>query len=454
MKDFKASITKCSWRSLPVFIFSCYVFFGGGVSQAFASEISYLAFGDIRGNFEPCGCDPKTDLGGVRRLVAQIGRERALRKDFYLFSLGNNFPEQKFKLLPTQEKNKIPFLAETLKALKPDAALFNYSESEHVQNSSNYILTNQRGFLNYVVLKDAIVFGYTAPKDNFKAKSSRSAFFRKKVKEGVSKNPKLRKILLFSGPQSDLVYLKSEYGFDQIISSNLAPMLTPTGKKENENEKLLIRQVKDSAVWMTPHGGQGFLRGGLMQNEVAPTIAQIFSKESSQPKVKTTFVTWLVKELDDESVLKDMFSRYRDLSTGSFLKLAEERKEFLKNSKFVGADACKTCHAECYAVWNKSKHATAYSTLEAKNQHQNTECVGCHVVGYFEKGGFSDKVTSPHLANVQCENCHGPRLEHTKNPLIKNLANPREVCVGCHKPPHSSEFSFDRYWPKIKHGNR
>ena len=28
----------------------------------------WVAYGDIRGHIEPCGCDPQTDLGGVLRL--------------------------------------------------------------------------------------------------------------------------------------------------------------------------------------------------------------------------------------------------------------------------------------------------------------------------------------------------------------------------------------------------
>ncbi|MFN3075726.1 MAG: hypothetical protein ABT940_02370, partial [Alphaproteobacteria bacterium] len=32
----------------------------------------WLAFGDLRGYIEPCGCDPSTDLGGLRRLAVLL----------------------------------------------------------------------------------------------------------------------------------------------------------------------------------------------------------------------------------------------------------------------------------------------------------------------------------------------------------------------------------------------
>ena len=51
----------------------------------------YIAFGDLRGHFEPCGCNPKTDMGGIERIGGYIDLERSRYKNLEVYSLGNNF---------------------------------------------------------------------------------------------------------------------------------------------------------------------------------------------------------------------------------------------------------------------------------------------------------------------------------------------------------------------------
>src|SRR5205085_4377825 len=77
-----------------------------------------------------------------------------------------------------------------------------------------------------------------------------------------------------------------------------------------------------------------------------------------------------------------------------------------QESAYVGANTCATCHAEQYATWEKTGHAHAMATLERKSQQFDNECVRCHVVG-FNNGGFQSLISTPQLANVQCEACHG-----------------------------------------------
>jgi hypothetical protein len=121
------------------------------------------------------------------------------------------------------------------------------------------------------------------------------------------------------------------------------------------------------------------------------------------------------------------------------------------DSPYVGASTCAACHAEQYAIWEKSGHAHAMATLENKNQQFDNECVRCHVVG-FEKGGFQTLITTPQLANVQCEACHGPGRAHAAAPAkgYGFMATP-VGCTQCHTQPNSPDFNFETYWPKIKH---
>jgi 2',3'-cyclic-nucleotide 2'-phosphodiesterase (5'-nucleotidase family) len=122
-----------------------------------------------------------------------------------------------------------------------------------------------------------------------------------------------------------------------------------------------------------------------------------------------------------------------------------------QNSPYVGASTCMTCHATQYAVWEKSGHAHAMATLERKSQQFDNECVRCHVVG-FNKGGFQSLISTPQLANVQCEACHGPGRDHVAAPAkgFGVMATPTG-CVQCHTLANSPDFNFATYWPKIKH---
>jgi hypothetical protein len=124
-------------------------------------------------------------------------------------------------------------------------------------------------------------------------------------------------------------------------------------------------------------------------------------------------------------------------------------------SNFVGADTCAACHVEENQIWEKTSHAHAMATLERKNQQFDTECVGCHVVG-FQKGGFDSLVTTPQLANVQCESCHGPGRAHVDSSNKKGYGfMPVPVgCTQCHTQTNSPDFNFETYWPQVKHGKR
>ena len=56
----------------------------------------WLAFGDLRGHFESCGCNPKTDKGGVARLSTLIKRDKILYPELLILDLGNNYKTGKF----------------------------------------------------------------------------------------------------------------------------------------------------------------------------------------------------------------------------------------------------------------------------------------------------------------------------------------------------------------------
>jgi hypothetical protein len=118
---------------------------------------------------------------------------------------------------------------------------------------------------------------------------------------------------------------------------------------------------------------------------------------------------------------------------------------------FVGNEPCQQCHAEAFPIWEQSKHAHAWPTLEEKGKQSHLNCVGCHVTGYEKPGGVCrlDKVAG--RESVGCESCHGPGSLHAEDPTPKNIvrAPGQERCVTCHNPENSPHFDFATYLPRI-----
>jgi hypothetical protein len=115
----------------------------------------------------------------------------------------------------------------------------------------------------------------------------------------------------------------------------------------------------------------------------------------------------------------------------------------MTNNGYRGAGDCYNCHADKYQAWMGTGHATALNDVIAMPPSVRKSCLPCHSVGYGLPGGFVDTNTTPLLANVQCENCHGPAGAHkllsnkTYHPVNTVAA---EVCGGCHGDTHNPTY--------------
>lgn len=124
------------------------------------------------------------------------------------------------------------------------------------------------------------------------------------------------------------------------------------------------------------------------------------------------------------------------------------------SERFLGVHNCARCHVDAARAYSKTKHAQAYNTLQTKGQHNNPECVSCHVVGFDWVNGY-DQVADPNLPgreslrNVQCEACHGYGTQHDRTGDWLQAA--RESCVTCHDQANSPNFDYESYWARIAH---
>lgn len=119
------------------------------------------------------------------------------------------------------------------------------------------------------------------------------------------------------------------------------------------------------------------------------------------------------------------------------------------SAQYVGSEACKECHEEEYANYQKySKKAHSSKSVKIMasdlDPDELKECFACHATGYGKPGGFVSFKQTPHLADAGCEVCHGPGSLHAEDgdpELIKRKMEVEE-CEVCHNTDRVENFNF------------
>ena len=153
---------------------------------------------------------------------------------------------------------------------------------------------------------------------------------------------------------------------------------------------------------------------------------------------------------------------------------------------YVGVSVCAACHSggltgygadSIYPTWTNTPHASFF-TLAINGQessHYSANCIMCHVVGYDTNswavnGGFDDVAKQygwsfpavltnsnwaamppalQNVANIQCENCHGPGSQHPfSNGLLGNtnfisVSYGAGDCSQCHDDLNNHYYSAE-----------
>lgn len=122
--------------------------------------------------------------------------------------------------------------------------------------------------------------------------------------------------------------------------------------------------------------------------------------------------------------------------------------------------ACGNCHPGSQAQWAGTAHAGAWETLQASG-HAEASCEPCHSVS--DRGnattdpnvGFAAS-SDPRFVDVQCENCHGPAVQHLANPAgpkplpaFEAARSSGNGCGECHQGAHQP---FVEEWSLSAHG--
>lgn len=507
---------------------------GAALATSPASGQDILAYGDLRGYVEPCGCDPETDLGGLARLFQAVREQKKLVPQGLVVDLGYNIVRDAVRKRPaptTKELIKARTIMAGVAAIKPDAALATPYDiafslaSLPVKGATKgaplpktqplpWLLTNsgklprnvqiklhQRqpskgqdttlSIAQVIEAKGYLVFGVVdplhsraapmppalglsyAPVDGKLIARIKSLIKTKtKAKARPQNQPEPKMVILYDGRDEGLVRLKKAFPKASFVRTNRRPNDALADQKEKEQTGLLLHQ----GVYSVPSFGQGLLTLGAFRAAPldlgSPGLGKGMGKSMGQGLSQSSggqladlssgmpvppFI-WLSKDFALQNAethpMGHILAGYRNVTADAFRAAADRKakEQEGKESPFAGAEACRSCHPAAYDAYQKSAHAHAIPTLVKKKQNLNGECVGCHVVGFDEPGGYIDQERTPHLANVQCEVCHGPRKAHSQDPFKNAGDNAKEVCVSCHHVPHSSAFDYASYWLKIQHG--
>ena len=153
-------------------------------------------------------------------------------------------------------------------------------------------------------------------------------------------------------------------------------------------------------------------------------------------------------------------------------------------SKFEGVKTCGMCHkkaevGEWLRIWQGSKHANAYKTLQSEESDkiakekgfstkavETPECLVCHATGYDVDASLIGKKYKVE-EGIQCESCHGAGSKYKKKSTMKDHAKAvagglteykdenaiKKQCETCHnkKSPTFKDFDFEKRWKEIAH---
>lgn len=220
-------------------------------------------------------------------------------------------------------------------------------------------------------------------------------------------------------------------------------VLGHSGRPEVTSDPILIGNVP---VYMASHQGQYLGRAVLTFDSEAKVVASTNEIRLLDATVKNDpEVAALVKEFEDanRSYQKELFVKDQ---------LQARTAKGSTQDIYLGLANCQRCHLPAFEAYIRTKHATAYSTLSAMFMHRDSGCVPCHSTGYGAPGGFSGvRMTGSavDLVDVQCEACHGPAAEHSRDGRYKERA--RESCVKCHTSEQDATFDYEKAWAAIAH---
>ncbi len=409
-----------------------------------SDKLVILYTGDLRGELEPCGCAEETDLGGIRRRASVVEQQRELNQDLILVSAGGLISSNTW-----QDKIKAEYIYSAMNKMAFDSVGVQWRDLSYGAEFATsvdvpWVSGNWEG--NGIDKKrtirrgdiDVSLFSWLDPEGSVSISTDRlEAEFEQSA---VTLNRELKN----ARARGELTLLTSSINFQrakELVNLEHVDVLILPNADEKYGEPELIENTL-----VLRYGTRGMRIGKLSLDTTGETLLdtashEVFTLDDSTPD-SSSFDNWY--EEYNEEVKSEYYDR---ISLRNFANSDA--------GSYVGASSCAGCHKQKHDVWSRSKHANAFQILQLASKQFDPSCVGCHSVGFEKPGGFIDMALTDHLANVQCESCHGPARDHIQSGGIQSPVNaslqPREICLQCHMGDHSPQFDFDKYWQVIAH---
>jgi hypothetical protein len=364
--------------------------------------INILYTGNMEGEIGPCGCAPKTDFGGVARFAKYIAENEKELSPYILVDAGNFSGDNS-----PQGKLKTETMLRAFNVIGYDVIALQDRERKLPGDFMATIL----GETDLPVISD------TGPGKGSLTLDRNGFNINISMDKEAHRKGSLNILLVNELPSS-----RTFNKWDIIIMASEEIVEEP--RKEGNS----------ITVSGYPKGKRlGVLSLRLLDNG----------------KIKDYNHRWemLGSDYEADKRIRALIDEY----DARVARLLKDREEPLPGTSYIGAEKCAQCHQPFMESWRSTRHANAFASLERVGKTKDPECIACHSVGFGEKGGFYNIETTPSLANVQCESCHGLNREHIEDYTIPMKRITEEKCLKCHTPENSPEFNYSKYLELIKH---
>ncbi|RRJ83185.1 multiheme c-type cytochrome [Aestuariirhabdus litorea] len=413
-------------------------------SSSLAASITLVYSGNMDGELEPCGCSEAGDMGGLKRRATALGELRQQDSELVAITAGGLLSAQM-----TSNKIKNRYILAAIEQLKYDAVGLQWTDLAYGFDALKsaqlpWVASNWEGdeFAPSVLIQRSQArFRYFQWLDPLTSPYRQMGETNRKVETVPTALAEALKAARERGETTVVGTTLSRQQAQQTLPLALIDLLLIEPLYEQVGEPQQLGQT------LVVQPGSRGMRLGRLSLEISP--------EGRIQQWQHQVIT-LPPSVPDAPELAQWYSDYNEEIKQFYQQRVEQRKARMEGtSPFVGNQQCALCHPQSGKTWQGSEHAKAIADLQAVGKSYDPECLQCHTVGLGVEGGYLDQFTTPQLANVQCENCHGAGREHAESAGKVALATPKpdeSTCRQCHNASHSPEFNFSTYWPKILHG--
>lgn len=418
-----------------------------------AGQLVVVSVSDLKGKTSPCGCSvPK---GGFARMASFMDSVRTAGSPVLFVDAGGSFPELPGRPdLPPFVFSSYARLGLDALAIGPRDLQFGLAYLKHEARAASIPVTCANLFEratgkpvfppSRIVERDGLRIGVFAllgerfplgpARDSLELRDPENVA-QQTIRDLRSRGAQVIVLLAHLGRVGGEDLANVVPGLDVVVLGSEIPVYTAG------------RRIGDAIV---TYGGDQGQHLGVATLELTP-----------EGKVRSSDA--LVRTLGpDVHTQPDMQERVRQFEDAynERMRIEQRREQALADADpdqdpvdhFVGGQVCARCHEPEAKQWATTAHSLAWETLVREKKDATPECITCHSVGYQQPGGFRDAVRTPHLTNVQCENCHGMGTLHGPQWYAKNPVG-EPVCRSCHNAERDPGFDYAAKLPLMLHSN-